>query len=141
MSRASTSGMQRLTKPPTPRTTSAAPPVSPASCFAAATAVPTLSQPCDVNTTTPTALGQPAAFLSRMHTPATSNADSVRETPSLKATLQPACVVTLPMTDNALNEAKRLEPVPVVTQSSAFIVTNACTAAPESESRNTASAL
>ncbi|KAL1471260.1 hypothetical protein MTO96_023771 [Rhipicephalus appendiculatus] len=130
--------MQCLTKPATPRTTSAALRVSTASCFAAATAVPTLSQPCDVNNTTPTALGQPAAFLSRMHT---SNADSVRATPSLKATLQPACVVTMPTTHNALNEATRLEPVTVVTQSSAFVVTNTCAAAPESESRNTASAL
>ncbi|KAL1472360.1 hypothetical protein MTO96_039386 [Rhipicephalus appendiculatus] len=47
----------------------------------------------------------------------------------------------MPTTNKALNEAKRLEPVPVVTQSSAFVVTNACAAAPESESRNTASAL
>ncbi|KAL1481963.1 hypothetical protein MTO96_050367 [Rhipicephalus appendiculatus] len=91
--------------------------------------------------TTPTALDQTAPFLSCTHTPATSSADSGRETPSLKATFQPACVVTMPTTDNALNEAKRLEPVPVVTQSSAYVVSNACAAAPEPESRNTASAL
>ncbi|KAL1481731.1 hypothetical protein MTO96_050386 [Rhipicephalus appendiculatus] len=61
--------MQRLTKPSKPPTTSTAPAVSPASCFAADTTVPTLSQPGNVNNPTPTALGQPAAFLSCTHTP------------------------------------------------------------------------
>ncbi|KAL1486626.1 hypothetical protein MTO96_031314 [Rhipicephalus appendiculatus] len=89
----------------------------------------------------PGALGQPAAFLSCTHTPATSNAGSVCATPSLKATFQPTCVVTMPTTDNALSAAKMLEPVPVVTQTPAFVVTNASTVAPESESRITASAL
>ncbi|KAL1420611.1 hypothetical protein MTO96_004492 [Rhipicephalus appendiculatus] len=140
-SRASTSGMQRLTKPSKPPTTSTAPAVSPASCFAAVTTVPTLSQPGDVNNPTPTALGQPAAFLSCTHTPATSNAGSFCATPSLKATFQPTCVVTMPTTDNALSAAKMLEPVPVVTQTPAFVVTNASTVAPESESRITALAL
>ncbi|KAL1441543.1 hypothetical protein MTO96_008508 [Rhipicephalus appendiculatus] len=141
-SRASTSGMQRLTKPSKPPTTSTAPAVSPASCFAAVTTVPTLSQPGDVNNPTPTALSQLAAFLSCTHTPATSNAGSVCATPSLKATFQPTCVLTMPTTDNALiSAAKMLEPVPVVTQTPAFIVTNASTVAPESESRITAFAL
>ncbi|KAL1474582.1 hypothetical protein MTO96_020569 [Rhipicephalus appendiculatus] len=99
------------------------------------------AQPGDVNNPTPTALGQPAAFLSCTHTPATSNAGSVCATPSLKATFQPTCVVTMPTTDNALSAAKMLEPVPVVTQTPAFVVTNASTVAPESESRITASAL
>ncbi|KAL1472310.1 hypothetical protein MTO96_039428 [Rhipicephalus appendiculatus] len=133
--------MQRLTKPSKPPTTSTAPAVSPASCFAADTTVPTLSQPGDVNNPTPTALGQPAAFLSCTHTPATSNAGSVCATPSLMATFQPTCVVTMPTTDNALSAAKMVEPVPVVTQTPAFVVTNASTVAPESESRITASAL
>ncbi|KAL1470875.1 hypothetical protein MTO96_040231 [Rhipicephalus appendiculatus] len=133
--------MQRLTKPSKPPTTSTAPAVSPASCFAAVTTVPTLSQPGDVNNPTPTALGQPAAFLSCTHTPATSNAGSVCATPSLMATFQPTCVVTMPTTDNALSAAKMLEPVPVVAQTPAFVVTNASTVAPESESRITASAL
>ncbi|KAL1466233.1 hypothetical protein MTO96_026805 [Rhipicephalus appendiculatus] len=133
--------MQRLTKPSKLPTTSTAPAVSPASCFAAVTTVPTLSQPGDVNNPTPTALGQPAAFLSCTHTPATSNAGSVCATPSLKATFQPTCVVTMPTTDSALSAAKMLEPVPVVTQTPAFVVTNASTVAPESQSRITASAL
>ncbi|KAL1473121.1 hypothetical protein MTO96_038910, partial [Rhipicephalus appendiculatus] len=132
-SRASTSGMQRLTKPSKPPTTSTAPAVSPASCIAAVTTVPTLSQPGDVN--------KPAAFVSCTHTPATSNAGSVCATPSLKARFQPTCVVTMPTTDNALSAAKMLEPVPVVTQTPAFVVTNASTVTPESESRITASAL
>ncbi|KAL1471652.1 hypothetical protein MTO96_039811 [Rhipicephalus appendiculatus] len=57
------------------------------------------------------------------------------------ATFQPTCVVTMPTTDNALSAAKMVEPVPVVTQTPAFVVTNASTVAPESESRITASAL
>ncbi|KAL1431392.1 hypothetical protein MTO96_014244 [Rhipicephalus appendiculatus] len=133
--------MQRLTKPSKPPTTSTAPAVSPASCFAADTTVPTLSQPGNVKNPTPTALGQPAAFLSCTHTPATRNAGSVSATPSLMATFQPTCVVTMPTTDNALSAAKMVEPVPVVTQTPAFVVTNASTVAPESESRITASAL
>ncbi|KAL1481087.1 hypothetical protein MTO96_050481 [Rhipicephalus appendiculatus] len=47
----------------------------------------------------------------------------------------------MPTTDNALSAAKMLEPVPVVAQTPAFVVTNASTVAPESESRITASAL
>ncbi|KAL1426060.1 hypothetical protein MTO96_018535 [Rhipicephalus appendiculatus] len=132
---------QRLTKPSKPPTTSTAPAVSPASCFAAVTTVPTLSLTGDVNNLTPTALGQPAAFLSCTHTPATSNAGSVCATPSWKDTFQPICVVTMPTTDNALSAAKMLEPVPVVTQTPAFDVTNASTVAAESESRITALAL
>ncbi|KAL1470827.1 hypothetical protein MTO96_024003 [Rhipicephalus appendiculatus] len=108
---------------------------------ASTSAVPTLSYPGDVDNPLPTALGQPAAFLSCTHTPATSTAGSVHATPSLKATFQPACIVTMPTTDNALSEAKRLEPVPAVTQSAAFVVNNAWAAAPESKSRNTVSAL
>ncbi|KAL1480587.1 hypothetical protein MTO96_034695 [Rhipicephalus appendiculatus] len=47
----------------------------------------------------------------------------------------------MPTTDNALSAAKMVEPVPVVTQTPAFVVTNASTVASESESRITASAL
>ncbi|KAL1466823.1 hypothetical protein MTO96_042489 [Rhipicephalus appendiculatus] len=76
-----------------------------------------LSQPGDVNNPTPTALSQPAAFLSCMHTPTTSNAGSVCATPSLKATFQPTCVVTMPYDRPRIKRSQ------------------------ESESRNTASAL
>ncbi|XP_037502898.1 uncharacterized protein LOC119377560, partial [Rhipicephalus sanguineus] len=104
--RACASVMQRLAEPSVPPSTNDAPPVSPASCCATATAVPTLSLSGDVSRRTPTTVDQPAAFPNSAHAPATCNAGSVLETPSITTLHQdPKSVNTASASQSAAHDA------------------------------------